>query len=168
MADKTTKVRIRQYEGMFLFGSNAASELNNAIATARGMIEKHGGEILVIKKWDERKLTFEMNKQKRGVYIIAYFKAPTSAIAPIDREVRLSEEVLRALFTDAEHLTLAEMEAVEPQPIIKAEPPAWDRGFGEGGGGGRGGFGGDRGGDRGDRAPRPRKDEPAEAGAAKD
>lgn len=158
MADKT-KVRTRQYEGMFLFGSNAASDLNGAIATVRGMIEKHGGEIIVIKKWDERKLNFEVGKQKRGVYIIVYFNAPTSAITPIDREVRLSEDVLRALITDAEHLNKTEMESVEPQPIIKAEPPAWDRG---------GGFGGDRP-ERGDRPPRaPRKEEqPAEA-AAKD
>lgn len=164
MADKT-KVRTRQYEGMFLFGSNAASDLAGAIATVRGMIEKHGGEILVIKKWDERKLNFEIGKNKRGVYIIAYFNAPTSAITPIDREVRLSEEVLRALITDAEHLNKTEMEAVEPQPIIKAEPaPSWDRGFG--GGGDRGGDRGDRGGDR---APRgPRKDEVVAEAAAKD
>src|SRR3954451_12126555 len=128
MAD--SKIKVKQYEGMFLFGSGAASELAAAQNTVRSMIEKHGGEILVLKKWDERKLAYEMNKQKRGVYIIAYFKAPTTAITAIDREVRLSEEVLRMLVTDAGHLSLKEMEAVEPQPIIKQEPPSWDRGFG--------------------------------------
>jgi small subunit ribosomal protein S6 len=181
MADtKTQKIRTAVYEGMFLFGSGAASDLAGAQKTVRGFIEKHGGEILVLKKWDERKLAYELAKNKRGVYIIAYFKAPTTAIAPIEREVRLSEEVIRVLVTDASHLNQAEMEAVEPQPIVKPEPsPSWDRGFGEGGGGGGGGrgqaggagerAGGDRAGDRGgDRAPRARKEETATAGAPED
>ncbi|HEX8914282.1 MAG TPA: 30S ribosomal protein S6, partial [Humisphaera sp.] len=112
MADtKTTpakKVRTRQYEAMFLFGSNAAQDLAGAQNTVRNMIERHGGQILVLKKWDERKLAYELKRQKRGVYIIAYFNAPTTAIASIDRDVRLSEEVIRALITDAEHLNQAE------------------------------------------------------------
>jgi small subunit ribosomal protein S6 len=111
MAEKTTTpttpkvIRTGTYEGMFLFGAAAAQDLNGAQNTVRGFIEKHGGQILVLKRWDERKLAYEVTKQKRGVYIIAYFTAPTTAIAPIEREVRLSEEVLRLLVTDADHLT---------------------------------------------------------------
>ena len=125
-----------------------------ASRTVRGIIERHGGKILVIKKWDERKLAYEIKKQKRGLYVIAYFTAPGNAVAPIERDVNSREEVLRVLITDADHLNQNEMEAVEPQPIQPREERSWDRppmGMGEDCGGyDRGGDRGDRGGDRGD------------------
>ena len=56
--------------------------------------------------------------------------------------MNLSEDVLRVLVTDAEHLNKDEMAAVEPQPIQPREERSWDRppmgeDFGGGGGGRR-------------------------------
>ena len=146
-----------QYEAMFLIGPSGAAEPENTINMCRTMIERHGGQILVIKRWDERKLAYELNGQKRGTYIIAFFTAPGAAVGAIERDVNLSEEILRVLVLKADHLNREEMEAVEPQPIQQREErPMGDRGgFGGGyGGGGGGGYGGDRGGDRGDRGDR--------------
>jgi len=157
-----------QYEAMFLFGN--AGEGDHAINTCRQMVERHDGKIILIKKWDERKLTYEISKAKRGTYILAYFTAPGPAIAQIERDVSLSEEVLRVLVLDASHVTQKEMEAAEPQPIQVREerrdnymdfgaprgdrPPRDDRG------------------PRDDRPPRddraPRKPREEEAGANKD
>lgn len=142
-----------QYEAMFLFGAAFATELDKAIGIAKGFIERHGGTVLLAKKWDERKLLYEIKGNKRGVYIITYFSAPGSAVAGIERDVNLSEEVVRVLVTDADHLNQEEMEKVEPQPIIREERPSWernDRYDRPSGGGGGGGYdrGGDRGGDR--------------------
>ena len=156
-----TETKTNTYEAMFLLGPSGADG-EKAVALVRGMVEKHGGSILVIKKWDERKLAFEIGKQKRGTYVIAFFKAPPTTIVPMERDVKLSEDVMRVLVTRAEHLNETEMAAVEPQPI--APPPErnpWDRPEGGYGGGG---------GDRGPRGPRgPRRDESVPAGAdAKD
>jgi len=172
----------RKYEAMFLLGAAATSDVDKSITLVRGIIERHGGKLLVLKKWDERKLTYEIKGQKRGLYIISYFTAPGPAIASIERDVNLSEEVLRVLITDAQHLNQAEMEAVEPQPIQPREERApWDRPYESTGRSDRGGDrgsdrggdrGADRGGDRGfdrggDRPPRPVR-EPAPAGSEKD
>ncbi len=120
---------MKQYEAMFLFGVNAAAEPEASINLCRKAIESHGGEIMVIKKWDERKLAYEIGPNKRGTYILAYFKAPGAAIAPIERDVKLSEDILRVLITDATHLNEREMALVEPQPIIREEKPAFDPGM---------------------------------------
>ena len=118
----------KQYEAMFLLPAGATAELEKSIALCRGIIERHEGKILVIKKWDERKLSYEIRAQKRGLYIIAYFTAPGSAITGIERDVNLSEEVLRVLVSHADHLNETEMAAVEPQPIQPREERApWDR-----------------------------------------
>ena len=39
----------------------------------------------------------------------------------IERDVNLSDDVLRVLITEADHLNQQEMEAVEPQPIHRAK-----------------------------------------------
>jgi small subunit ribosomal protein S6 len=132
--------------------------------------------VILIKKWDERKLSYEVNGQKRGTYVIAYFRGTGAIVAPIERDVKLNDEILRVMVTQADHLNEAEMNAVEPQPIVREERPSWERGFDD-----RGPRRDDRGprddrgrDDRGpreerprdDRAPRPRREEaPAAAGA---
>ena len=38
----------------------------------------HGGQISVLKKWDERKLAYEVNGNKRGTYFLALFTVGTA------------------------------------------------------------------------------------------
>jgi small subunit ribosomal protein S6 len=152
----------RQYEAMFLFGQAAAQDLEGALTQVRSIVERHEGQVLHMKKWDERKLAYEIGKQKRGTYIICYYRGPGASISAIERDVNLSDNVLRVLITNAEHMNQKEMEAVEPQPIIREERPSWERQTYD--------DRGDRGprrDDRGDRGPRedrgprpPRRDEP--------
>jgi small subunit ribosomal protein S6 len=127
-----------QYEGMFLLPAGQ-SDLDSSLKLVSGLIERHGGQILLIKKFDERKLAYEVKKQKRGLYVLAFFTAPGTAVAGITRDVNLGDDVLRVLITDASHLDMDEMNAIEPQ---QPPPPAPERSFGGGFGGG--GFGGDR------------------------
>jgi small subunit ribosomal protein S6 len=121
----------KMYEAMFLLPAGASAELEKSMTLVRGIIERHEGKIAVIKKWDERKLAYEMRGHKRGLYIITFFTAPGGAVGAIERDVNLSEEVLRVLVTHADHLNETEMAAVEPQPIQPREERApWDRPYG--------------------------------------
>jgi len=52
MADRK---QVNQYEAMFLVGPQAAAEPQAMIDLCRGVIERHGGQVMVIKKWDERR-----------------------------------------------------------------------------------------------------------------
>lgn len=123
----TTK-RTGTYEAMFLMAVQHTSAHETSLNLCKGVIEKHGGSILVIKKWDERKLAYEIGKAKRGLYVIAHFNMPKSEIASFERDVKLSEDFLRILVTDASHLSVEEMAAIEPQPIAPPAPerPSWD------------------------------------------
>jgi len=145
----------KQYEAMFLFPAGASAELEKSLAMVKGIIERHEGKILVIKKWDERKLAYELSGQKRGLYILTYFTAPGGAVGAIERDVNLSEDILRVLVSHADHLNATEMAAVEPKPIQpREEQQPWDRPMG--------GYE-----DRPDRRF-PRRDDKPEAAAAKD
>ena len=125
MADQT-----RDYEGLFLFGTAATANAEQAQNTVKGFIEKHGGNIQVLKNMGDRKLAYEVAKQARGLYIYSFFGAAPGAIAAIEREVRLSDDVLRCLITDGSHLTLAEAQAMELQkPEVRTEAAGDDRGL---------------------------------------
>jgi small subunit ribosomal protein S6 len=120
--------KVNQYEAMFLFPSSGTMEPQACHDIARQMIERHGGEVILLKKWDERKLAYEIKGQKRGLYIIAYFRATGAENGALEREARLSEQVLRLMVTRADHLNEEEMNAVEPQPIAppREDRPAWE------------------------------------------
>jgi small subunit ribosomal protein S6 len=66
--------------------------------------------LIVLRKWDERRLAFEIGGQKRGIFLLAYFKAAGSSIPHIERDVNLSEKVLRVLMIKADHVGEVELE----------------------------------------------------------
>ena len=157
MADTT-----RNYEGLFLFGTSFTSKVDAALSIVRGFLEKHGGSPAVLKKWDDRKLAYEIDKQTRGLYVLTYFAAPPGSIKPIEREVNLSPDVLRCMILDGSHLSAEEVEAMVPQ---KPEPKPERQSLGDDDD--RGGRGVTR--DGGDRpAPRGRREESDDEGGSDD
>src|SRR3954465_7215921 len=120
--------QVESYEGMFLLPPSAARGQDGpGLRLCRSIIERHGGQVIVIKRWDERKLLYEVNGQKRGTYVIAYFRAQASATGPRGRAVKLTDDGRRVMVTKADHRNEAEMNAVEPQPIVREERPSWER-----------------------------------------
>jgi small subunit ribosomal protein S6 len=117
MAEKRTF----NYEAMFLLGQAQAADFTAAVAHVRQLIEKHGATILALRKWDERRLTYEIKKQKRGLYLLAFFTAPAERMAEIERACNLSDGILRVLITRADHLTIDEMKAADDAKGLEAE-----------------------------------------------
>lgn len=111
----------RHYEGMFLISQQVAANFAEAVQHIRETMENAGATIIAMKKWDERRLAYEIDKQKRGVYILAYFEAPTSALIKIENTCNLSEQILRAMFLRADHLTLEEMQSADERQALADE-----------------------------------------------
>ncbi len=112
---------IRQYEAMFLLNAGYASgNWDAAKAEVEHIFHRANAEILHLKKWDERRLAYPVKGNKRGVYVLVFFKAEGPKIAGIERDAQLSENILRVLVIKAEHLALKDIEAMVPQqPIVE-------------------------------------------------
>ena len=112
----------RQYEALFLLNAPYAT---GSWETARGEVEhilhRANAEILHLRKWDERRLAYEIEGQKRGVYVLAFFKVEGPKVAGIDRDVQLSENILRCNVLKADHLALKDVEAMQPQQPVADE-----------------------------------------------
>ncbi|MCB9935125.1 MAG: 30S ribosomal protein S6 [Planctomycetes bacterium] len=99
MADAGQKT----YEGLFLVDSGFANkDPEGAVALCREVLEKHGATIIRAELWAEQRLAYEVRKNKRGAYILVAFRANTLKLAEMELECRLTERILRYLFTNRE------------------------------------------------------------------
>ncbi|PHQ78803.1 MAG: 30S ribosomal protein S6 [Phycisphaera sp.] len=115
------KQRINEYEGMFLISQGEAADFGGVIEHINHLFERAGAEVIAMQKWEERRLSYEIDKQKRGVYILTYFKAPAENLQAFERDCNISERVLRVLVTKADHLTLEEMQAFDRRSDLVVE-----------------------------------------------
>lgn len=113
--------RVNAYEAMFVLSQAVAADLAGAIAHIRGIIEKAGGSIIAMRKWDERKLAFEIDKQKRAYFLLVYFKAPAVRLHEIERSCNLSEQIMRNLIIRADHVSPEEMQAADGSKDLETE-----------------------------------------------
>ena len=114
-----TAVKNRLYEAMFLLDSaEAASDWDGVVAAIDGILKRIGAKVVSIKKWDERKLAYDIRGKDRGAYILCYFRSDGSRNGEIEREVRLSERFMRVLILNAELMSQEDIE--KPTPAMMA------------------------------------------------
>ncbi len=108
-----SETRIQSYEGFVLFPQSASADLESCVEHVREIVTGRKGEVLSIAKWDERRLAYDIRGNKRGLYLLAYFRCDPRAVSQIERDFTLSEKVLRALVTRCDHLTEEQMRNAE-------------------------------------------------------
>jgi small subunit ribosomal protein S6 len=110
------------YEGMFLIDSaEAARDWDGIIDFITKILTRAEAEIVSVRKWDERPLAYPIRRCTRGTYILAYFRAGGQKIHEIERDVQLSERIMRVLILKADHLTEADI--AKDTPATRAERP---------------------------------------------
>jgi small subunit ribosomal protein S6 len=90
------------YEAMFLVDSAQASDWDAVVKTIETILKRSDAEIVVIRNWGERKLAYDIEHKTRGTYVLCFFKADGSSIPNIEKDVQLSEQVLRVLILSTE------------------------------------------------------------------
>jgi small subunit ribosomal protein S6 len=148
------------YEHVFLARQDASTQQVEELTTQMtGIVEQAGGKVTKTENWGVRSLTYRMNKNRKAHFVLLNIDAPSSAISEIERQERISEDVIRYLSV--------RVEEHEEGPSAMMRKADRDRERDERGGGGfrgdrdGGGFRGDRdgGGFRGERGPRRPRDE---------
>lgn len=102
------------YEMMYILRPDLGDEqVDQAIAKYQNLLREQGAENIDIQHRGRRRLAYEIERQREGIYIQMNYKAPGSHVAPVERAMRLSEEVIRYLTLTVEVPT---EEATEPTP----------------------------------------------------
>jgi small subunit ribosomal protein S6 len=63
----------------------------------REVVKNGGGKLLAINHWGKKKLAFDVKKQPRGIYVHTQFLGKGGLVAELERNLRISENVLRYL-----------------------------------------------------------------------
>jgi small subunit ribosomal protein S6 len=112
---------------MFLVDSAlATADWEGTLGVVENILKRADAEVVAIRKWGERKLAYDIERKTRGTYILAYFKAEGRRIAGIEKDVLLSEKIMRVLILGTEKRPPGLIEA-----DIKGEPRIEPEGFRE-------------------------------------
>ncbi|WP_072680403.1 30S ribosomal protein S6 [Arcobacter sp. LA11] len=96
--------KLKHYETMFILKPTLTEEETVAqIDLVKATIEKNGGEIVACDDMGSRNLAYEIEKNKRGYYFVAYFKGAPAGILEIERNYRINENILRFIFIKYEN-----------------------------------------------------------------
>jgi len=71
-------------------------------------------EIVSAKKWDERRLAYDIGGKSRGTYILTYFRGDPAKIGAIERSVQLSERIMRMLIIRTDKMSAEDMAKTPP------------------------------------------------------
>jgi len=114
------------YEGMFILDANRFGRDADAVSgQISEMIEKSGGEMLVSRLWEERRLAYPIAGQRKGVYWLTYFRLDSNRVAAIRRQCLLSDDILRVLFLKVEpRIVDALVEHAQAGPGTRSEKEA--------------------------------------------
>ena len=142
------------YEHVFLVRQDvSAQQVETMTEQFKTIIESMGGKVAKVEYWGVKSLAYRINKNRKAHFSLINLDAPAAAVAEMERQMRINENVLRFM--------TIRMEALEDGPSAmmrkRDDDDRGDRGDRRGGRG----FG-----DRPDRGPRRPREEsaPSEGG----
>ena len=91
------------------------------------VIRNDGGTIDNVDVWGKRRLAYEINKKNEGIYAVVNFTATSAATVELDRQLGLSEAVIRTKVLRAEEgfaQVAAAKKAADEKAARKAAAPS--------------------------------------------
>jgi small subunit ribosomal protein S6 len=122
---------VRQYELIYItppeITEEALAELHQQVAA---VTERFGATIEKTENWGRRKLAYEIQRHREGVYVLEVINGPAAMTAELDRRLRVFENVIRHMIVRVdEELAVAERsrsrrkEATAKRRVRRGLPP---------------------------------------------
>ena len=129
------------YESVIIARQDLSTQQVEALTEQMtGVVSDNGGKVEKTEQWGLRSIAYKIKKNRKGHYTQLTMDAPAPAIAELERQLRLNEDVLRSLTLRIDEIDM------EPSAILAAKSSRDDRPR------------------RGDRDDRPRRDDRGERG----
>jgi small subunit ribosomal protein S6 len=84
------------YEHVFMARQDVTPQQVEAmIDQYRGVIEQNGGSVAKTEQWGVKSLAYRIKKNRKAHFAMFNLDAPPAAVAEMERQMRISEDVLR-------------------------------------------------------------------------
>ena len=91
---------MRSYEVAYIVDPDVDEEgLDELEGSVKGWIDAAGGKIGEIDRWGKRRLAYPINKKNEGFYIFIQAEMPADAPIAVERDLSLSEQLMRFMVT---------------------------------------------------------------------
>jgi len=86
------------YETMYILRPDMGEEaVDQTIEKFQSLLREGGAEILETQHRGKRRLAYEIQRQREGIYVQMNYQAAGNQVAVLERAMRLSEDILRYL-----------------------------------------------------------------------
>ena len=110
------------YENVFIARQDiSGAQVDTLADTFTQLVADNGGEVKKREYWGLRNLAYRMRKNRKGHYVLLNLSAPPTAVAELERTMRINEDVIR-------YMTVR-VPALEEGPSVAMQ----SRGRGDGG-----------------------------------
>jgi len=84
------------YEHIFLSRQDvSAQQVEDLTKTYTDLLEENGGKVAKSEYWGVKSLSYRINKNRKAHYTLLNIDAPAAAVAEMERQMRINEDVLR-------------------------------------------------------------------------
>lgn len=94
-----------KYEIMYIIRPNIDEEAKTTlIERFDAILKDNGAEVIESKDWEKRRLAYEMNGYREGIYHIVKVSSPSSATAvnEFDRLAKINDDIIRHMIVKEE------------------------------------------------------------------
>lgn len=89
---------MNKYETTFILEPGLdEGKVNEEVERVTGWIKDLGGEVLEVQRWGKRRLAYEINRRRDGIYTLLLYQGPGVLVKEIERRMKLNEQVMRVL-----------------------------------------------------------------------
>lgn len=95
--------QVSNYEIMYIIRPNIDEEAKNVLVDRfNSILKENGAEVLESKQWEKRRLAYEIQNYREGIYhIVKVSSTDDAAIKEFDRLAKINSDILR-------HMTVKE------------------------------------------------------------
>jgi small subunit ribosomal protein S6 len=123
------------YETLFIVHPEKGPRLKEFIDRFKKVIETQQGALTHVEEWGLRDLAYRIEKQGKGIYTLLRYQATGRAVEELERNLKLTDGILRYLTVRADEQSQAasapvaktqteEESRVVQEPAVKPEIPA--------------------------------------------
>ena len=88
----------REYETIYILrpgtANNDVADINSRVRT---IIEDRGGKVLKVDNWGKRRLAYEVQKERKGIYLYWQYLGSPAIVTEFERNMRMLDGVIRYL-----------------------------------------------------------------------
>lgn len=86
---------MNKYESVIIINPNLEDKQRKELITKVETLINNNGKVAKIEEMGKKKLAYEIQKYKEGFYAIFYFEAKASFVLELERNFRITEDVLK-------------------------------------------------------------------------